>query len=260
MNLRIALFQINIVFGNPEENKTKIEQHFKTIDSAVDIVVLPELWTTGYDLNRLDEFADTNAKDSIAFLTQLATTYHVNIVGGSVAKRTAKGVTNTMLVINRKGVLISEYDKAHLFRLMNEERFLLAGNDTGLFTIENQPSAGVICYDIRFPEWIRTHMISGANMLFVVAQWPMVRMNHWKALLTARAIENQCYVIACNRVGQDPKHTFGGHSMIINPWGEIIKEAGGEEEMVFGSINLTEVGLIRQTIPIFDDRRPDIYE
>lgn len=259
MNLRMALFQMDIVFGEPESNKKSIEQYFKKIDSTVDIVVLPELWNTGYDLKRLDDIADENAKDSIAFLKQLAKYYHVNIVGGSVAKQTSKGVTNTMLVINREGELISTYDKAHLFRLMNEEAFLIPGNDTGLFSIEDQPSAGVICYDIRFPEWIRTHMVSGANMLFVVAQWPLARIDHWKALLTARAIENQCYVIACNRVGEDPNNTFGGHSMIINPWGEVIRQAGTEEEIVYDSIDLSDVNTIRKTIPIFDDRRPDIY-
>ncbi|CQR48329.1 2-oxoglutaramate amidase [Paraliobacillus sp. PM-2] len=260
MSLRIALLQTDIVFGDPEGNKKKMEQYFKYINSDVDIVVLPELWTTGYDLNRLDEIADTNAQDSIAFLTQLAKHYHVNIVGGSVAKRTPEGVTNTMLVINRKGEFVSEYEKAHLFRLMNEEKFLIEGNHTGLFTLENEPSAGVICYDIRFPEWIRTNMVDGAKMLFVVAQWPLVRIDHWKTLLTARAIENQCYVIACNRVGEDPNNTFGGHSMFINPWGEVIREASTEEEMLRCSINLTDVDNIRKTIPVFDDRRPDIYQ
>lgn len=260
MTVSIALFQIDIAFGNPEANKKNIKNFFKEInEKKVDVVVLPELWTTGYDLTRLDEIADPNAEDSIALLSELAKKYQVNIVGGSVAKLTDKGVTNNMPIINQKGELIKQYEKAHLFRLMDEEKHLIEGQTNGLFKLENQPSAGVICYDIRFPEWIRTHMLDGAKMLFVVAEWPLARIDHWKALLMSRAIENQCFVIACNRVGSDPGNQFGGHSMIIGPWGEMILDAGEAEGIYYGEISLEDVDKVRNTIPVFSDRRPDMY-
>lgn len=259
MNLRIALFQINIAFGDPEANKQHVLQKFKSLTEAVDVIVLPELWTTGYDLTRLDEIADPNAEQTIHFLAQLAKRYQAYIIGGSVANQTANGVTNDMLIINRSGELIKSYQKAHLFRLMDEEKYLIEGHTDGLFSIENEPSAGIICYDIRFPEWVRTHMLTGAKMLFVVAEWPLARIDHWKTLLIGRAIENQCYVIACNRVGSDPNNQFGGHSMIIDPWGKIVTQARTEETIISSTIDLTEVDKVRGTIPVFSDRRVDMY-
>ncbi|MDL4841098.1 carbon-nitrogen family hydrolase [Aquibacillus rhizosphaerae] len=261
MNLNIALTQIDIAFGNPEDNFLKVEQYFKeSIDKNTDVVVLPELWTTGYDLTRLDDIADPEGKQATSFLAELAQKYQVNIIAGSVAKQVDSHVTNTMLIFNREGQLIKEYSKAHLFRLMNEEKHLIEGNENGLFELEGHKSAGVICYDIRFPEWIRTHMLDNTKMLFVVAEWPKPRIDHWRALLLSRAIENQCFVIACNRVGSDPNNEFGGHSVIIGPWGEIIAEAGEDETTLFGQIDINQVDKVRDTIPIFSDRRPDIYK
>jgi omega-amidase len=147
----------------------------------------------------------------------------------------------------------------HLFRLMNEEKYLQPGEQMGSFSLDGIPCAGVICYDIRFPEWIRKHVVAGAQVLFVVAEWPMPRLAHWRHLLITRAIENQCYVIACNRVGSDPDNTFAGHSLIIDPWGEIVAEASPEEETLLAEIDLAQVSQIRKRIPIFSDRRPELY-
>ncbi|MRH43710.1 carbon-nitrogen family hydrolase [Aquibacillus halophilus] len=259
--MKIALMQMDISYGNPKLNQDRIVQHFKNITKdKVDLVVLPELWTTGYDLTRLDEIADEDGTESIQFISNLAKKYHVNIIAGSIAKKTGNQITNTMIVINRKGELIKEYSKAHLFRLMNEEKHLVEGDDDGIFQLENHRSAGVICYDIRFPEWIRTHMLNDTKLLFVVAEWPKPRIDHWKALLISRAIENQCFVIGCNRVGSDPNNEFGGNSMIIGPWGEMISEAQDTETILYGEIDVEQVDKVRNTIPIFSDRRPDLYK
>ncbi|WP_138418887.1 carbon-nitrogen family hydrolase [Aquibacillus sediminis] len=261
MKLNVALLQIDIAFGDPTANFKKVEHFIKQASKqAVDVVVLPELWTTGYDLTRLDEIADDNGQESIHFLANLAKKNNVNIVAGSIAKRVNDQVTNTMLIFNRNGKLIKEYSKAHLFRLMNEEKHLIEGNHDGLFELEGHKSAGVICYDIRFPEWIRTHMLDDTEFLFVVAEWPSQRVDHWRALLISRAIENQCYVIACNRVGADPNNQFAGHSMIIDPWGKIIAEAQTDETILYGEVDLDQVKDVRDTIPIFTDRRPDMYK
>jgi predicted amidohydrolase len=164
-----------------------------------------------------------------------------------------------MYIFDRKGREVSQYSKLHLFKLMDEHLYLEAGTAKNLFTLEQSLCAGVICYDIRFPEWIRVHTSSGAEVLFVVAQWPAPRLAHWKALLISRAIENQCYVIACNRVGQDPNNTFAGHSLVIDPWGEIIAEAGDSEELLSADVNLELVKEIRKQIPVFTDRRTEFY-
>ena len=260
MKFKITCLQMDIAFGNPNKNYQNAE---KLIEEAMtekpDIIVLPELWTTGYDLTRLEQIADKDAVTTIRFLRNTAIKYQVHFVGGSVANQGEKGVKNTLLIINKKGELVHSYSKLHLFKLMDEHLYLEAGDQEGLFELEGLTFSGVICYDIRFPEWIRTHTAKGAEALFVVAEWPAARLTHWRALLIARAIENQCFVIACNRSGSDPKNEFAGHSMIIDPWGEVIAEASANEEIMTAEIELDLVKDIRKHIPIFKDRRPDFY-
>lgn len=261
--MKLSLIQMDIAFGKPEENYARVKKRFEeAAREKPDVIVLPEMWTTGYDLTRLDEIADPDCREARSFLSSLTKKYGINAVGGSVARRTEAGTENTMLVYNRTGDLIKQYSKAHLFRLMNEEKYLIPGNGDGLFTLDGHPSAGVICYDIRFPDWIITHMTGkgkDTKILYVVAEWPAARTDHWRTLLITRAIENQCFVVACNRVGSDPANTFAGHSIVIGPWGEVIVEAGKEETILTAGIDLSEADHVRSKIPVFTDRRPDLY-
>ncbi|MEH7306143.1 carbon-nitrogen family hydrolase [Neobacillus drentensis] len=261
MKLKISCLQMDIAFGDPNKNYQLAERLIeKSLDNRPNVIVLPELWTTGYDLTRLNEIADDYALQTIEFLQKAAKKYQVHFVGGSVANREKNGVKNTLLIINKEGKLVHKYSKLHLFKLMDEHLYLEAGSQKGLFEIENNKFAGSICYDIRFPEWIRAHSAEGAEALFVVAEWPAPRLSHWRALLIARAIENQCYVIACNRSGQDPNNHFAGHSMIIDPWGEVIAEAGNNQEILTAEIEMDLVKEIRSQIPIFTDRKPEYYK
>lgn len=106
---------------------------------------------------------------------------------------------------------------------------------------------------------MRVHTIAGAKIIFIVAEWPLVRLDHWQTLLKSRAIENQCYIVACNRSGSDPNNQFAGHSLIINPWGEFLAEAGQNSTILTATLDLAIVSGIRKQIPIFEDRRPDLY-
>lgn len=258
--MNIACVQMDIAFGEPEKNKQTVVRYMEQIARNVDVVVLPELWTTGYDLARLGDIADENGEDAKTFLSSLARAYNVHIVGGSVAKKTERQITNTMYIVDRNGDVVCEYSKLHLFKLMDEHKHLQAGETTGIFSLDGVTGAGVICYDIRFPEWIRAHVLHGAEVLFVVAEWPLVRLHHWRTLLMARAIENQCYVVACNRAGKDPNNEFAGHSMIIDPWGNILAEGNEQETVIKATIDINEVQHVRARIPIFSDRRPDVYK
>lgn len=260
MKLKIAILQMDIVYGHPETNYLKSE---KMIEEASknnpDVIVLPELWTTGYDLANLNQIADKNADKTINFLKCLAKKYDVSFVGGSVANQTDSGVENTLLVIDNNEQVIHKYSKLHLFKLMDEHLYLTSGQSKGLFTLFGHQFAGLICYDIRFPEWVRAHTSRGAEALFVVAEWPMVRLAHWRALLIARAIENQCYVIGCNRCGDDPNNHFAGHSLIIDPLGEIVVEGTETESVLVAEIDLNNTEAVRSMIPVFTDRRPEFY-
>ena len=258
--MKISLIQLDIAFGKPEVNYTAAEVKIREAAAGgPDCIILPELWTTGYDLTRLGTIADPEGIKTKSLISDLAKQYNINIVAGSVTSSNTSGVTNSMYIFNRQGDLIGEYNKLHLFRLMDEHLHLQPGENKGLFTLEGTLCAGLICYDIRFPEWVRTHTVLGAEVLFISAEWPLVRLSHWRALLISRAIENQCYVVACNRAGNDPTNTFAGHSMIIDPWGEIVCEASEEEQILSGVIDLHKVQEVREQIPIFADRRPHLY-
>jgi len=224
-----------------------------------EIVVLPEMWNTGYDLTNLEEIADVNGEDTKSLLTRLAKELHIHIIGGSVSTKRGNQFFNTMYVVNNIGEVIAEYDKAHLFKLMDEHLYLEAGTDKNIFTLNDVDMGGVICYDLRFPEWFRTHSLAGAKVIFVPAQWPAGRIDHWKILLQARAIENQCFIVAVNRVGEDLNNSFNGNSMVIAPWGEVLWLGAEEETIGLVEINLDEVDEVRKRIPVFQDRRVDIY-
>lgn len=258
--MKIACIQMNIAFGDVKKNIEHAEKKIKkAMREKPDVIVLPELWTTGYDLKRLPEIADRDGQLSKKYLSRWAKTFGVNIVGGSVAKQTDEGVTNTMYTYNRDGEEIAEYSKVHLFQLMDEHNYLIAGNEMGHMSLDDIPCMGAICYDIRFPEWIRVHTANGAKVLFIVAEWPLVRVKHWRLLLQARAVENQCYVVACNRSGSDPNNVFAGSSLLIDPWGEIVSEAAEEEAILFGTIDIKKVEEVRKGIPVFMDRRSELY-
>ncbi len=258
--MKIACLQMDIAFGDPETNYQKAAEWLKQAsDAGCELAVLPELWTTGYDLTRLDEIADKGAERAKAFFVSKAKQYGMHIVGGSVANDTGNGVQNTMVIVSKDGEVIHEYSKLHLFRLMNEEKYLIDGTDDGLFELAGEKMAGFICYDIRFPEWFRKQVINGARVLFVPAEWPLARVDHWRTLLIARAIENQAYVVACNRAGSDPDNKFAGNSLVIGPWGEVIAEAGENEEMLIGNIDFDAIDEIRSRIPVFEDRRESFY-
>lgn len=193
------------------------------------------------------------------FLSQLAQQLKVNIIGGSVAVKEEKGFYNRTYVMNRSGELVSQYDKVHLFGLMAEDEYMQAGKTDHVFTIDGITQSSLICYDLRFSEWVRQQALQDAHIIYVPAQWPEPRLHHWRTLLQARAIENQCFIVGVNVAGSNPANTFAGHSLIINPWGEIIAEADESDSILQAEIQLEAVAQARGRIPIFADRRPDLY-
>lgn len=259
----VALLQSDVILGEPALNKARLQAAMREAMAAEekpDVLLLPELWNTGYALERIRELADPEGRESRVWLSRLAADYAVNIVAGSIAEKGADGkVRNTLLAFDRQGREVGSYSKIHLFGLMQEELHLAPGRKTAVFELDGILSGAAICYDIRFPELVRNLALAGAKVLFVPAEWPHPRLHHWRTLLMARAIENQMYVIACNRVGQGGKDRFFGHSLIIDPWGEIIAEGGETEAVLTGQISLPLVDEVRCRIPVFKDRRPELY-
>lgn len=257
--MKIGCIQLNVRFGKVDENYERAEKFIRqAAEGGAEIIVLPEMWNTSYALEQLAELADDEGKRTKAFLSQLAKELNVHIVGGSVAVRQGEQFYNTMYTYNKAGELVGEYSKAHLFRLMDEHKYLQAGDAMNRFTLGDLEAAGAICYDIRFPEWLRAHALQGAKVLFIPAQWPTPRIDHWKVLLQARAIENQCFVIAVNRLSNKVEN-FNGQSMIIQPWGEVVWTGADDEEVAIVDVDFSIVDEVRTRIPVYDDRRPGLY-
>lgn len=258
--MKIGIIQLNVGFGRVEQNYERAESFIReAAKKGADIIVLPEMWNTGYALEKLLELADANGERTKQFLGALSKELNVHIVGGSVAIEREGKFYNTAYTYNKRGELVGEYSKAHLFKLMDEHKYLEAGDTMNRFALDDLQAAGVICYDIRFPEWLRSHALDGAKVLFVPAQWPTERIDHWKTLLQARAIENQCFVVAVNRIANKVQN-FNGQSMVIEPWGEIVWTGGETEELAIIDVDFNKVDEVRGRIPVYADRRPELYE
>lgn len=261
--MRIAVVQMNIVAGDPETNFAKMEARLEEAAALLpkpDLIVLPEMWNTGYALTEIRRLADPDGERTRAAIAAFSKKHGINVLAGSIAQSRGGSVTNTLYVFDREGTVSAEYNKIHLFQLMNEHLHLQAGEQPCLFELEGKPAAAMICYDIRFPELARKLALGGARILFVPAEWPHPRLHHWRTLLQARAIENQMFVVSCNTVGESGGSSFFGHSMVIDPWGEVIAEAPEEETILTADVDLALVDEVRGRIPVFADRRPGLYE
>ena len=260
--MRIGVMQMNVVRGDREANRAAVSRltaQAMAESRPPDVLVLPELWSTGYALEQARELASPMGAEDAAFLGTLAARYHVAFAGGSVLSLRDGAVFNRAQVIDKGGRYAAGYDKIHLFRLMEEDRYLTQGAQTALFDLCGMRCAMAVCYDIRFCELIRKLAVDGAELLFVSAQWPSPRCEHWTTLLRARAIENQMYVAACNRCGTTGQETFAGHSMIVAPDGTVLALAGEEEAVIVADADVALVRGVRSAIPVFQDRVPERY-
>ncbi len=259
---RIGIAQIDIAIGQRDRNYKKAAswmENFFTPSELPTVIVLPEIWDVGYAIEEGEKFADPHGEQARNFLGGLAKKYGVWFAGGSVLAKTEAGIVNRAQVINPAGELVSEYDKVHLVPLMDEDQYLTAGSKMGTFMLDDIKAGCVICYDIRFCEWLRAYALAGSKILFISAEWPKIRIDHWKSLLKARAIENMVYIVACNRVGNSKDTLFGGASMVIDPWGEILYEGGEGEEGYFIEVDPEKVQPIRDHLQVFRMRRPELY-
>ena len=258
--LSISLGQMQIKLARVEDNLLKAEQMIsEAADLDSDMILLPELWSTGYDLANAADYAAELGVGMFAQLSDCARQRSIAVYG-SVLEGRGGSVMNCATYHDASGCLQAVYRKIHLFRLFDEHKWLGEGEAP---TVMQQPwgTAGLsICYDLRFPELFRNYAVAhGAKLMLICAEWPLARVEHWRTLLQARAIENQCFVVAVNSCGETGGTVFGGHSMIIDPWGQVVIEAGDDESLLTAEIDLAEVDRVRQTIPVFEDRRPDAY-
>ena len=258
--LKVAAIQMDIMPGDKEKNLKRAEEKIKeAVEKGANIICLPELFTTGFVLKEIHLLAEEEEGKTTGTLCKIAKEENITIIAGSIAVKRGEDIFNTCYVINNKGKISGSYDKCHLFPLMGEDRYFKEGDRASVVHLPLFSIGLMICYDIRFPELARLLALNGANILFIPAEFPNPRCNHWRLLLMARAIENQSYVIGVNRVGKDKMGSYFGHSMVISPWGEIIGEGSEEEEIIYCELNMEKVNKVREKIPSLHNRREDLY-
>lgn len=258
--LTISLAQMQIAAGDVRKNTAVLEK--MTADAAARksrMIVFPELWSTGYVLTEAKDHAAELSKGTFAQLSNIATQQKICIVGSILEKRGVE-VANSAPFFAPNGRMLGVYRKIHLFRLMDEDKYLQPGASPLTLDLPWGITGLAICYDLRFPELFRKYALEdGAKMIVIPAEWPLARIEHWRALLIARAIENQCYIVGVNAAGETAGTVFGGHSMVVDPWGKIVVEAGEDPQMLTVDIEMDTIEEVRARIPVFDDVRHDVY-
>lgn len=259
MRVPVAFVQTNWPEMDRETNRRQVAAALEqAVVCEAQVLALPELWCSGYDLARV--VTERSWGEEFELLQELSTR-GVSILGGSVPEwREDCPRPANCAVAYEGGRELTRYRKTHLFSPLGETDYLEAGcQPPEIFRIAGLRAACAICYDLRFPELFRPLGRSGVDLIYVAAQWPDTRIEHWRALLTARAIENQCYVLGVNRLGRYGETQFGGHSMLVTPWGEIQLDTGEQEGFFRVELDLEAVAQARERLPVQQDSRVDLF-
>ena len=243
--MKIALCQLDSVWEIKQKNFERVE---KLITNAkkqnADVFVLPEMFATGFTMRNNEAGEPRSNSITLNFLSRIASENRMWVIG-TLIEKTKRGNKNAAHIFNRNGRSVGGYYKMHLFPLTQEEQMFLPGSKTPLVDIDGISCSVAICFDLRFPEMFRAISRRGATMIFVLANWPENRREHWLVLLKARAIENQCYVVGVNRTGSGDGIKYSGDSRVFDPFGREIAAAGREEGLLFAEIKKELVGEIR---------------
>lgn len=258
----VSLIQMDIKTAQVEENLCKAARLIeKAIKRGSDYIALPEMWATGFAYENLSSLAKNYFDEILSFLTGHAKESGAYIIGGSIPENVDGKIYNTCFVVSPDGKIAGKYSKVHAFSPFGEDKHFSGGKAASPVKTSYAKIGVSICYDLRFPELARKLALEGMELFFLPAQFPVIRETHWNVLLQARAIENAVFAFGCNRVGSDKKHEYGGGSMIVSPWGEILEKGSSDkEEPITAEIDLKKVAEARELIPIYKDRRPEAYK
>ncbi len=246
--------KVLLIQSNPKKNKfesyKEVEEIINAINVKLDFIVLPELWTTGYNLRPYEEQSEFENSEILINLSKISKQKNCYILAGSVFYRENDSYYNRSFLFDRNGNIVGYYSKMKLFKGLNEHLIFKPGDKFGIFETEFCKIGVMICYDLRFPEIARKLTFEGVKIIFVPSEWPFVRIDHFKILLKARAIENQLFVIGVNRYGRENDILFGGNSLVVSPRGEIILDMGIGEKFAIVDIDINEVDNYRSEFPV----------
>ncbi len=248
--LKITLIQSYLFWEDIQKNLQQFTVKISSLNQRTDLIVLPEMFNTGFSMNT-DKLAETMEGTTIQWMKKTAASTG-SVLTGSLMIKENNSFFNRLVWVRPDGE-ISHYDKKHLFGMAGEHAHFSAGHQKLQVELNGWKICPMICYDLRFPVWCRNQ--EDADLYIFVANWPEKRSAHWRALLTARAIENQVYVLGVNRVGDDANMVYhSGDSMIVHPMGNIIFQKVDEEDMYTATLSLDEIEKTRRSLPFSADR------
>lgn len=253
--LNVICCQLDIVWENKQLNHEKVQALLDGAQPAAgSLVLLPEMFATGFSMN-VARISDSVSGETYDFLARTAARYHIYLLGGLVTSGTDGFGRNECVIFSPEGEELARYCKMRSFTYAGESQHYRQGSAVSLFEINNFRIAPFICYDLRFPEIFRQATRRGVDLFAVIANWPVAREQHWLTLLKARAIENQAYVAAVNRCGDDPRLHYSGRSLIINPQGEVLADAKDQEGTINALLDLESLQTYRNKFPALTDMR-----
>ncbi|MBZ0198862.1 MAG: hypothetical protein K8H86_03275 [Ignavibacteriaceae bacterium] len=250
--MKIGLVQYSPEWENKKENQKKINKLVESVDD-VSLFIFPELTLTGFTM-KADEFCEKIDGESSMFFSNLAARKNSHCLAGIIEKNEDHNY-NTMLHLDNRGKIVNTYRKIHPFTYSTEDKYYTAGKERVVTEIENWKIGLSICYDLRFPELYRVYGKARTHLIVDIANWPINRIEHWRTLLKARAIENQCYVAGVNRVGSDPSLIYNGCSSVFDPMGNEILVSIDSEEVLIAEIEIETVNQVREKFPFLQDIR-----
>ena len=253
--MNIAVIQLDSVWENPRANFAKVERLLDaTPPEQGSLIVLPEMFATGFSLD-LSKTAQGDSRETEEFLRTLAVRHRCPVLGGVINPGEDGRGRNESVTFSADGTLLARYVKQRPFSGAGESEVHESGTDCVVFRLGEFTVAPLVCYDLRFPELFRDAARRGADLFTVIAAWPVKRIGHWLTLLKARAIENQAFVVGVNRTGREPRFEYCGRSVVVDPHGEIIADAGTSETVLNAQISHADVAAWRAEFPALRDAR-----
>ncbi|MEU4492688.1 carbon-nitrogen family hydrolase [Streptomyces sp. NPDC023998] len=255
--MRASLIQIAVDPDESVDSRRRRAASLVREQHGADLVVLPELWPVGaFAYQSFEDEAESPAGPTYEAMAKAASDAGVWLHAGSVVERDPDGTLyNTSLVLSPTGELAATYRKIHRFGFDQGEAVMMGAGESLVTLALPELTLGLAtCYDLRFPELFRGLVDAGAQAFVVPAGWPARRREHWTLLARARAVENQAYVLACGTAGTHAGVEQAGHSIVVDPWGEVLAEAGPGEEVLSVELDVTKVLTTREQFPVLKDR------